>query len=120
MYKDGRIRVKIDSDVIGFDSDPFLENDRTFVPMRKIFEKLGATIEWDDATQTVTGTKGDTVVKLTIGNATATINGEARTLDAVPQLRNERTMIPLRFVAEALGCKVDWNVSNQLVIIKSK
>ncbi len=120
MYKDGRIRVKIDSDVIGFDSQPFLENDRTFVPMRKIFEKLGATIEWDDATQTVTGTKDKTVVKLTIGSEIATINGVEKTLDAVPQLRNDRTMIPLRFVAEALGCKVDWSDSNNLVIIKSK
>ncbi len=120
MYTDGRIRVKIDSDIIGFDSEPFLENDRTFVPMRKIFEKLGATIEWDDTTQTVTGTKGDTVVKLTIGNPVATVNGTEVTLDAVPQLRNSRTMIPLRFVAEALGCKVDWSDSNNLVIIKSK
>ncbi len=120
MYTDGRIRVKIDSDVIGFDSDPFLENDRTFVPMRKIFEKLGAKIEWDDATQTVTGTKGDIVVKLTIGNKVATVNGAEKTLDAVPQLRNSRTMIPLRFVAEALGCKVDWSESNNLVIIKSE
>ena len=120
MYTDGRIRVKIDSDIIGFDSDPFLENDRTFVPMRKIFEKLGATIEWDDATQTVTGIKGDTVIKLTIGKNIATINGQEKTLDAVPQLRNSRTMIPLRFVAEALGCKVDWSDSNNLVIIKSK
>ncbi len=120
MYTDGRIRVKIDSDVIGFDSQPFLENDRTFVPMRKIFEKLGATIEWDEETETVTGTKGDTVVKLTIGKNVATVNGVEKTLDAVPQLKKERTMIPLRFVAEALGCKVDWSDSNNLVIIKSK
>ena len=118
MYTDGRIRVKIESDIIGFDSQPFMENDRTFVPMRKIFEKLGATIKWDDASQTVMGTKGNTVVKLTIGSDKAYVNGEEKTLDAVPQLRNERTMIPLRFVAEALGCRVDWNESNNLVIIK--
>ena len=120
MYTDGRIRVKIDSDVIGFDTDPFLYNDRTFVPMRKIFEVLGAEVSWEDATQTVTAFKDDVVIQLTIGSQTAFVNDEEKALDAPAQLVNSRTMIPLRFVAEALGCKVDWSDSNNLVIIKSK
>ena len=120
MYTDGRIRVKIDSDVIGFDSDPFISNGRTFVPMRKIFEVLGAKIEWDGNTQTVTATKGSDVISLSIGSTTATVNGTQKTLDEAPCIVNSRTMIPLRFVAEALGCSVNWDGSNQLVVIKSK
>ncbi len=119
QYRDGRVRVRVDGETLLFDVEPEIINDRTFVPMRKIFEKLGAKIEWDDVTQTVTGTKEDTVIKLTIGNTVATVNGTEKTLDAIPLLNNGRTMIPLRFVAESLGCKVIWNEENNLVIIKS-
>ncbi len=117
QYTDGRVRVKLNGDMIGFDSDPFVENGRTFVPMRKIFEKLGATIEWDNDTETVTATKGSDVIKLTIGSNTAIVNGVEKPLDAPAQLKNDRTMVPLRFVSESLGLKVDWSESNNLVII---
>ncbi len=119
QYTDGRVRVKINGDMIGFDSNPFIENGRTFVPMRKIFETLGATIEWDNDTETVTATKGSDVIKLTIGSNKAIVNGTEKELDAPAQLRNDRTMVPLRFVSESLGLKVDWSESNNLVIIKN-
>ncbi len=117
QYTDGRVRVKLNGDMIGFDSNPFVENGRTFVPMRKIFEKLGATIEWDNDTETVTATKGSDVIKLTIGSNKAIVNGVEKELDAPAQLKNDRTMVPLRFVSESLGLKVDWSESNNLVII---
>ena len=117
QYTDGRVRVKLNGDMIGFDSQPFVENGRTFVPMRKIFEKLGATIEWDDPAQTVTAIKGNDVIKLTIGSNVAIVNGQEKTLDAPAQLKESRTLVPLRFVSESLGLKVGWSESNNLVII---
>ncbi len=120
QYTDGRVRVKLNGDMIWFDSEPFVEKDRTFVPMRKIFETLGAEIEWDNDTETVTATKDGKVIKLTIGKDSAFVNGEEKTLDAPAQLKNDRTMVPLRFISESLGLKVDWSESNNLVIIKSK
>ena len=120
MYTDGKIRVKIDDDIIGFDTEPYMENDRTYVPMRKIFEKLGAKIAWDDSTWTVTATKGNRIISLKVGSDTVTIDGMKQLLETPAKLVDGRTMVPLRFVAETLGCSVEWNESNNLVVIKSK
>lgn len=111
------IRVLIDGQSLQTEVAPTAINDRTMVPMRAIFEALGATVDWDESSGTVTGTKNGTVISLTIGSATAFINGEARTLDVPAQVINERTMIPARFVSEALGAQVDWDADNQIVNI---
>jgi hypothetical protein len=89
----------------------------TLVPMRAIFEKLGATIMWSQTSSTVTATKGDTVIKLTIGNQTAYVNGSPVKLSSKPQLVNGNTMVPLRFVSEALGGSVTWDQANKTVKI---
>ena len=92
-------------------------NDRTMVPLRAIFEALGATVEWDQETQTVTSEKGDTKVKLTIGENKIYVNDEAKDLDVAGQIVESRTLVPARAVAEAYGCKVDWNGETRTVII---
>ena len=91
------------------------------VPMRKIFEVLGANVEWDGANKIVKGTKGDTVIELQIDNniATKTVKGKENKilLDTPPTLVNDRTMVPLRFIAESLDKQVGWDGSNKTAII---
>ncbi len=116
-YTDGKIRVKINGNSVAFDVDPFTVNDRTMVPMRKIFEVLGAEVTWEDATQTVGATLGDTKISLSIGSDKAYVNGAEKTLDAPAMLKDSRTLVPLRFVSESLGCKVEWDGENNLVKI---
>ncbi|MEI7025596.1 stalk domain-containing protein [Paenibacillus sp. y28] len=98
---------------------PTLIGDTTFVPLRMIFEALGADVYWDQATKSVTAVKGETTVSLTIGSATAAINEEIITLDAPPQLVDGSTMVPLRFVSEALGAEVSWDEATKTIGISS-
>lgn len=81
----------------------------TLVPMRCIFEALGAWLEWDGATQTVTATKDTKKIRLTIGSKTAYINDFPLTMAVAPALINGKTYVPLRFVAESLGAEVGWD-----------
>lgn len=99
------------------DVDPMLLGARIFVPLRAIFEGLGATVEWEEETETITGTKNDKVVVLTIGSETATINDTQVTLDAVPVVIDGRTLVPVRFIAESLGATVEWDEPTKTAII---
>ncbi|NLT21226.1 MAG: copper amine oxidase N-terminal domain-containing protein [Syntrophomonadaceae bacterium] len=100
------------------DVAPYIKGDRTYVPMRYMGETLGAEVVWDDAARTVTLTKGDTTVVFTIGSTSYTVNGEAKTADVAPEIANDRTMLPARFVAEAFGAVVGWDASSQTVLIQ--
>lgn len=113
------IRIVIDGKYQTYDVLPVIENSRTLVPMRGIFETLGATVNWDEDTQTVMAAKGDIVVMLQIGNTTAWVNGEAEALDVPAKIINDRTMVPARFVSETLGCKVEWDELKRRVFINS-
>lgn len=88
------------------DAAPYVANDRTFVPFRALGEALGAEVEWDNDARTVTYTLGKTEVVMTIGETTYTVNGEEKTMDVAPEITNDRTYVPVRFVGEALGFKV--------------
>ena len=88
--------------------------------MRKIFEAIGADIEWNDETQTVVGKKENRIVKIKIGSEKATIGSEIVTLDQPAVLVNDRTMVPVRVVSEGLGLDVNWDNETESVIIKSK
>lgn len=114
------IKVLLDGQELMFDVPPQLINDRTMVPMRKIFESMGATVEWDDATQTVTATKGDIIVIMQIDNTTINVSGEDIVLDVPPQLVDSRTLVPARAVAESLKAKVDWEEATNTVVITSE
>ncbi|MBE7047613.1 MAG: hypothetical protein E7396_09455 [Ruminococcaceae bacterium] len=113
------INVTIDKKAQTYDVMPVIENGRTLVPMRAIFEALGAEIDWDDSTRTVTGTKGDVSVVLTIGNAAAKVNDKEVTLDVPAMIVSDRTMVPVRFISESLGCNVGWDDATKTVIIST-
>ncbi len=111
------INVEINDKKITFDTNPVLYNDRTMVPLRKIFEELGAQVTWDEATQTATGKKGSTEVKVTIGSKKMYVSGKEIVLDTSPIILTGRTLVPARAIAEGLGCKVEWIDGTQTVVI---
>ena len=92
-----------------FDVPPLIENGRTLVPLRAIFEAMGAKVYWDAAARKVTATKGNTTVVMPLYSTKPTINGVVYTLDVPTKIVNNRSLAPLRFVCEAFGGKVTWN-----------
>lgn len=113
----GDIEIIIDGKTIKTDVAPKIINNRTMVPMRSIFESMGASIDWDSKTKTVTGTRGKDVIKLQLGSSKASINGKEITLDVPARTMDQRTLVPVRFVAESLGSTVGW--FNNIVFINS-
>lgn len=102
-----------------FEVPPAIINGSTLVPLRAIFEGLGAHIEWNETTRTVTAVKGDITVIYTIGQTTAKRNQETLTLATPGQIVDSRTLVPLRFVSEALGTVVGWEPRSRSVTISS-
>ncbi len=94
-----------------------LIDNRTMVPLRAIFEALGASVEWDGDTKTVTSVKGDTTVKLTVGENKLTVNGTEKALDVPGQIVENRTLVPVRAISEAFGCEVGWDAETRTVTI---
>ena len=115
--KAATITVTHNGELINFDQPPIAENGRTLVPLRAIFEKLGATVAWDGNTQTVTATKGDVVITLTLNNTTATKNGQPVILDVPAKAINGRTLVPVRFIADCFGVTTGWDGESQRVIL---
>ena len=111
------VSVYLNGARLEFDVEPRIINDRTMVPMRKIFEALGAIVTWDGATQTVTGKKGDVVVNVSIDSKVLFKNGSPTSLDVAPVLIDGRTLVPARAIAESFDCKVDWDGTKQRVDI---
>lgn len=117
LKKPAIVTVHLDGKKIYFDQIPVVENGRTLVPLRAIFEKLGATVDWNSETQTVTATKDDTTITLTIDNTRATKNGEEITLDVPAKIIGGRTLVPVRFVADCFGVDVVWDDAMQKVLL---
>ncbi len=101
------------------DVAPVIKEERTMLPARFVFEKLGAKVGWDEKTKTVTITSedGKTVIEIPIGSPIVTVNGEKVTLDSPAFIENSRTYTPVRFIAEALGAEVEWDAKTQEVTI---
>ena len=109
--------VEIDNKILGFDTPPVTESDRTLVPLRFIFETLGADVDWDGGTQTATVTENNTSIRFSIDNVNASVDGKTKTMDVPARLINDKTLVPLRFLSEELGFNVDWDETNRLVTI---
>ena len=130
----GDTYVQLNDHILGFSQPPVTENDRTLVPMRFLFEQMGATVTWDDATQTATATVPTTTeeeiqtfglaeeksVAFSVDNTTATVNGSAATMDVPARLINDKTMVPLRFLSENLGFNVQWDEATRTAIVTTE
>ncbi|KKM09695.1 hypothetical protein SY88_17260 [Clostridiales bacterium PH28_bin88] len=97
-----------------------MELGQTLVPLRGIFEAMGAEVDWEQRTQTVTATRGDTTVVLQVGKGEAWVDGRQVIMDVPMRLKKGQAMVPLRFVAEALGANVNWDRSNRTITITSE
>jgi len=113
------VKVMVDGSPIYLDAPPVIVNGRVLVPLRGVFERLGATVIWDPATQTVRAQRGSTGVALSIGASQAAVNGQPQPLDTPALLVGGHTMVPLRFISQALGANVGWDAATYTVQIAS-
>lgn len=114
------VTVTVDGTAVQFlNQDPVIVDGRTLVPARGVFEALGAMVEWKGETKQISVTTEDTTVVLTLNSKEYNVNGDLRQLDVPAQLMNDRTMIPLRAIGEALGCKVEWADETKTAVITS-
>ena len=118
--ENGDISVYCNEEKLWFDQPPIMENNRVLVPMRFIFEALGAAVDWNGETQTVTAVCGDTNISLQIDRQEMYVNGEMKWLDVPARLLNDRTLVPIRAVSEAMEAKVEWIQEDKTVVITTQ
>ena len=117
---DNNVNVKVYDQYVDFTSVnqwPFIENGRTMVPLRAVFEVLNCNVKWEEASKSAVVEYGSTKIIIPANSTTAYINGKANSLDVPAKLVNERIMIPLRFVSEAIEKTVIWNDTDKTVLI---
>lgn len=117
LKKHAVLKVMVNGEKVRFDVLPTSQNGRTLVPLRAIFEALGAEIEWDGETQTITATKDDLAVSLKIGSNSMTVNDQVKELEVPAQSIDGRTLVPVRAISEAFGCDVQWDGAKNAVVI---
>ena len=118
----GNYDFTVNGETRTLDSPPIIKNSRTLLPIRAIIEALGGTIDWNPTEKKVTVNLGSSTIELWIGKNTASVNGVDTPIDStnskvVPEIINSRTMLPLRFVAESLGCDVQWEGTTKMITI---
>ncbi|MBS3976666.1 MAG: beta-propeller domain-containing protein [Syntrophomonadaceae bacterium] len=114
------VKIYLQGKHLDLEMRPALVNGRLLVPLRGVFEALGAQVNWNPTDRSITANRGSVTVKLTVNKKTALINGQSVPLDVAPSIINRRTMIPLRFISEALGELVIWEEETRSVYIKEK
>lgn len=114
------IRATVNGTPVMFrDQQPTMINGRVMVPLRGVFEHMGANVDWFPETRTVIAKNASTEIRLPVGSMTAWVDGRSVPLDSPAILRNGRTMVPLRFTAEALNANVDWIAETRTVAIST-
>ncbi|MDQ0091054.1 cell wall-associated NlpC family hydrolase [Paenibacillus anaericanus] len=112
--------IYMDGNLLQLDAQPLLVKDTVLVPMRQLFEEQGAKLSWNGATKTVTANKDNLNMTYHIGEQTAYLNGQPLSLTVPGQINQGYTMMPLRFVSEALGSTVKWDANTRTVRITTK
>ena len=114
-----KIKVTLDGQAMDFDVAPIIQNDRVLVPMRAIFEELHCSVDYTDidGRQIITAKNDGNTIGFKIGSNEMTVNGENVSLDTAPIITDDRTLVPLRAVSEALDCSVDRNGDTKTVTI---
>lgn len=113
------IKIKVNNKFLSFDQKPIIENGAALVPFRAILEELGASVEWNEKSRTITCRKKTTTVVMKIGSKIMSVNSETVSLDAAPKIINNRALIPLRAVSQAFDAKVYWNPDTYLIEINT-
>ena len=114
----GEIQVQVNGQPVVFSgTQPVMIGSRVLVPLRGVFEQMGAYVQWNPWTHTVTATQGSLDVELQPGSSYATVNGERVALDTPAQIVGGSTMVPLRFMAEGLNADVQWSAGTDTVAI---
>lgn len=111
------ITVNVYGQELKMKAAPVIIKDRVMVPFRDIFEAMDAKFEWDSFMKTITGSKGGITFTIQNDNKIAMVSGKPVSLDIAPMIIKEKTMVPLRFVAESFGEKVIWDGQNRMVVI---
>ena len=119
-YFTDNVIVTYGDKALAFETPPVIENGRTLVPMRFLFEQMGAEVSWDEATQTATVKKQDDIISFSIDNASAEVNNELKTMEVPARLIDGKTMIPMRFLSEALGYTVEWDEATRTASVIEK
>lgn len=114
------IKINIDGKALSFEAKPYIEDGTALVPMRAVFEALGAEVQWNGEDRTVTSRKEDTEIVLTIDSNMALKNGVMRTITKAPVIVSDYTMIPIRFVCESFNCVVNWDENTRTIDISTK
>lgn len=105
----GSVSVSVNGAPVFFDRIPQIENGRILLPLRGVFEALGAKVDWDGSTGTVTAERNGTTLSLTVGSDRMTVNENTAALEVPAKLFGGRTFIPMRAVGEAFGLNVNWD-----------
>ena len=115
------VKVTLDGNEIFFpDAQPFIdERDRVLVPIRFVSEALGALVDWENESQTAIIKQGQDEIRYTVYQPMAYLNSEMMVMDTYGILKDCRTMVPIRFISELLGCTVVWNENTSTVVITS-
>lgn len=111
------IKITVNDKNVPLEQDAYIEDGRTFVPIRFVAEALGAQVDWNQSTQTVGINYNNNNISMIINSNTATINNKTSTLDLAPSLYADRAYVPIRFIAETLNCSVSWNGSSSTIKI---
>lgn len=119
MVNAGALDLYVDSVKLEPDVPPTVVDGHTLVPLRSIFDALGAELQWDNATKTAAGSRGDSVISIQVGSQTALVNGEEKSLETPAQVVDGNTMVPARFVAEGLNCIVKWDKATDGIYIST-
>lgn len=116
------IKITVDGNLVdcaAYGQEPVAIDGTTLVPLRSVFEALGATVAWDGDTKTVVSARGNDTIALQLDSTNMFVNGEVKVLSVPAQSMNERTMVPVRAIAEAFGCDVKWDGDTRTVVVST-
>ncbi|BFT69367.1 copper amine oxidase N-terminal domain-containing protein [Paenibacillus sp. P36] len=118
-FVEANIKIVVDGKELAFEQKPLIYNGTTLVPLRKIFEALGATVEWDDGLKLVKAKNQTIEVRIGIGKYKAYVNNVEMPVLVPAQIIKGTTVVPARFIAESFGAKVEWDDTNKTITVSS-
>ena len=116
-FAEDQVKIYVNNENVSLDVEPFIENGRTLIPLRGVFEKLGAKVDWNKSLQEVVIMDDNNEIEMLLGKDKVMVNGIIKDIDVPTRMINSRTFAPLRFIAENLGHDVKWDENTRAVYI---